>query len=74
MGLCFGAWGEASQDIHNRVEILARARPKFQVLQEGRHDMTVGLAMIIDYDSDKETTTVSHSIAIKALNIFFYQF
>ena len=49
MGLCFGAWGEASQDVHNLVEILARARLKFQVLQEGRPDggSDQELAMIV---------------------------
>ena len=30
--------GEASQDVLNLVEVLARARLKFQVLQEGRPD------------------------------------
>ena len=38
MGLCFGAWEEASQDVHTLVDILARARLKFQVLSEGRPD------------------------------------
>ena len=36
LGLCFGAWGEASQDVHSLVEVLAQSRLKFQVLQEGR--------------------------------------
>ena len=49
MGLCFGAWGEASQDVHDLVEILARARLKFQVLSEGRPDggSDQELAMIV---------------------------
>ena len=49
MGLCFGAWGEASQDVHDLVEILARARLKFQVLSEGRPDgwSDQKLAMIV---------------------------
>ena len=49
MGLCFGAWGEASQDVHDLVEILARARLKFQVLSGGRPDggSDQELAMIV---------------------------
>ena len=49
MGLCFGAWGEANQDVHDLVEILARARLKFQVLSEGRPDggSDQELAMIV---------------------------
>ena len=38
MGLCFGAWGEGSKEVHDLIEILAQSRLKFQMLQEGRPD------------------------------------
>lgn len=36
IGLCFGAWGEGSKDVHKMVDIFAKSRLKFQRLQEGR--------------------------------------
>ena len=38
MGLCFGAWGEGSRDVHDLVEVLAKSRLKAQMLEVGRHD------------------------------------
>ena len=38
MGLCFGAWGEGSKEVHDLIEILAQSRLKFQMLQDGRPD------------------------------------
>ena len=35
-GLCFGAFGEASQDVHDLIETMAESRLRFQVLAEGR--------------------------------------
>ena len=35
-GLCFGAFGEASQDVHNLVQTMAESRLKFQAEAEGR--------------------------------------
>ena len=35
-GLCFGAFGEASQDVHDLIETMAESRLNFQVLAEGR--------------------------------------
>ena len=36
LGLCFGAWGEASEDVHRLVQTLAESRLKYQGLQMGR--------------------------------------
>ena len=36
LGLCFGAWGEASEGVHQLVQTLAESRLKFQGLQRGR--------------------------------------
>ena len=36
LGLCFGAWGEASEGVHHLVQTLAESRLKFQGLQRGR--------------------------------------
>ena len=36
IGLCFGAWGEGSNDVHMMVDKLANSRLKFQRAQEGR--------------------------------------
>ena len=38
MGLCFGAWGEGSRDVHDLVDVLAKSRLKAQMLEVGRHD------------------------------------
>ena len=35
-GLCFGAFGEASQDVHDLIQSMAESRLKFQVESEGR--------------------------------------
>ena len=35
-GLCFGAFGEASQDVHDFIQTMAESRLKFQVESEGR--------------------------------------
>jgi len=31
MGLCFGAWGEGSKDVHELVDVIAKSRLKHQV-------------------------------------------
>ena len=36
LGLCFGAWGEASEGVHELVQTLAETRLKYQGLQQGR--------------------------------------
>ena len=38
MGLCFGAWGEGSKDVHELVDVIAKSRLKHQLLDEGRPD------------------------------------
>jgi hypothetical protein len=45
LGLCFGAWGEASEGVHLLVQTLAEARLKYQGLQRGRpgSDQELGL-------------------------------
>ena len=36
LGLCFGAWGEASDGVHKLAQTIAEARLKFLGLQQGR--------------------------------------
>ena len=36
LGLCFGAWGEASEGVHQLVQYLAEKRTDFLGLQRGR--------------------------------------
>ena len=45
LGLCFGAWGEGSEGVHQLVQTIAEARLKFQGLQKGRpgSDQELGL-------------------------------
>ena len=38
VGLCFGAWGEGSRDVHMLVDILSKSRLKHQMLEQGRPD------------------------------------
>ena len=35
LGICFGAWGEASEDVHLLIQVLAESRLAFQGLQRG---------------------------------------
>ena len=45
LGLCLGAWGEASKGVHHLVQTLAESRLKYQGLQRGRpgSDQELGL-------------------------------
>ena len=45
LGLCFGAWGEASEGVHQLVQTLGESRLKYQGLQRGRpgSDQELGL-------------------------------
>ena len=36
LGLCFGAWGKASEGVHQLVQALAESRLTYQGLQRGR--------------------------------------
>lgn len=47
IGLCFGAWGEASTDVHNLIQTLAESRLKFQGLQAGRPRIKQELGLIV---------------------------
>ena len=47
LGLCFGAWGEASEGVHKLVQTLAEARLKFQGLQLGRPGSEAELGMLV---------------------------
>ena len=47
IGLCFGAWGEASTDVHNLVQTLAESRLKFQGLKAGRPRSKQELGIIV---------------------------
>ena len=38
MGLCFGAWGEASKDVHELIDVISKSRLRHQLLDSGRHD------------------------------------
>ena len=47
LGLCFGAWGEASEEVHRLVQVLAESRLKFQGLQQGRPGSDQELAVLV---------------------------
>ena len=47
LGLCFGAWGEASEGVHQLVQTLAESRLKFQGLQRGRPGSEQELGVIV---------------------------
>ena len=47
IGLCFGAWGEASTDVHNLIQTLAESRLKFQGLKAGRPRSKQELGVIV---------------------------
>ena len=38
MSLCYGAWGEASKDVHELIDVISKSRLKNQLLDSGRHD------------------------------------
>lgn len=47
VGLCFGAWGEASTDVHKLIQTLAEARLKFLGLKEGKPRSKHELGLIV---------------------------
>ena len=47
LGLCFGAWGEASEGVHQLVQTLAESRLKFQGLQRGRPGSDQELGILV---------------------------
>ena len=47
LGLCFGAWGEASEGVHQLVQCLAEKRIEFLGLQRGRPGSDEELGMCV---------------------------
>ena len=47
IGLCFGAWGEASEDVHKLVQSLAECRLTYLGLQRGRPGSEQELGMCV---------------------------
>ena len=47
IGLCFGAWGEGSKQVHQLVQTLAESRLKFQGLQLGRPGSDQELGVLV---------------------------
>ena len=47
IGLCFGAWGEGSEDVHRLVQIISESRLKYQGLQRGRPGSEQELGVIV---------------------------
>ena len=47
IGLCFGAWGEASVDVHNLIHTLAESRLNFQGLKAGKPRSKHELGVIV---------------------------
>ena len=47
LGLCFGAWGEASEGVHRLAQTIAEARLKFQGLQLGRPGSESELGVLV---------------------------
>ena len=50
LGLCYGAWGESSEGVHQLVQTLAESRLKFQGLQRGRPGSEQELGQIVGQD------------------------
>ena len=46
LGLCFGAWGEASRDVHVLIQVLAESRLAFTGMQRGRPGSKAELGML----------------------------
>ena len=46
-GLVFGAWGEASEDVHMLVQAMAKSRLQHQGLQAGKPSSTAELGVIV---------------------------
>ena len=47
IGLCFGAWGEGSEDVHKLVNIIAESRLKHQGLKFGKPGSKYELGMLV---------------------------
>ena len=47
LGLCFGAWGEGSEDVHKLVQSIAESRLNFLGLQRGRPGSEVELGICV---------------------------
>ena len=47
LGLCIGAWGEASEGVHQLVQVLAESHLKLQGLQRGRHGSDQELGILV---------------------------
>ena len=47
LGLCFGAWGEASQDVHTLIQALADSRLKSAGMQRGRPGSKAELGKVV---------------------------
>ena len=47
LGLCFGAWGEGSEQVHQLVQVLAESRLRFQGLQQGRPGSDQELGVLV---------------------------
>ena len=47
LGLCFGAWGEGSEGVHQLVQTIAEARLKYQGLQLGRPGSEEELGVLV---------------------------
>ena len=47
LGVCFGAWGEASEDVHLLIQALAESRLSFQGMQRGRPGSGAELGMLV---------------------------
>ena len=47
LGICFGAWGEASEDVHLLIQALAESRLAFQGLQRGKPGSKAELGAIV---------------------------
>ena len=47
LGLCFGAWGDASEGVHQLVQTIAESRLKYQGLQLGRPGSDLELGVLV---------------------------
>ena len=58
IGLCFGAWGEANEDVHTLIDTLANARLQFQGMQRGRPGSKQELGVIVGQIRRRISVTV----------------
>ena len=47
LGICFGAWGEGSENVHHLIQVLAESRLDFQGMQKGKPGSGAELGVLV---------------------------